>query len=158
MNCGWLKGLLRKWKERNPNEKDQNSHEDQISISTQYITASQTSFPLSSVLNYSLLSNSHLNFTLAISSHDEPKTYQQVVVHGHWQQAMKSELEGLQLNHTRILTTLLDDKVPIECKLVYKIKWEILATLCLALSLQQSLNDWMKSMWVPPLWKWDLLY
>lgn len=82
-----------------------------------------TPYDLSLSLGYNRLFNSHRAFTLAISTHFEPKTYRQVVPHKHWQQAMISEFNALEENNTWTLTTLPPEKLPIGCKWIYKVKY-----------------------------------
>lgn len=82
-----------------------------------------TSYPLSSVISYSRLSNAHKHFVSAISSSTEPSHFSQAILDPHWQAAMAKELHALEHNKTWSLCTLPSNKKPIGCKWVYKIKY-----------------------------------
>ena len=73
-------------------------------------------YPLSSVLSYNSLSPHYKSFILNISSTTEPKSYSQAVKHECWQQAMKTEIDALERNHTWTLVDLPPGKTPIGCK------------------------------------------
>ncbi|CAL9013946.1 unnamed protein product [Prunus brigantina] len=53
----------------------------------------------------------------------EPTNYAQVASDPYWQLAMKAELDALQLNCTWTLVPLPPGHKPIDCKWVYKIKY-----------------------------------
>lgn len=63
-------------------------------------------YPLSSILSYNSLSPFHLAYTLAISTHVEPNTYNQAIKCKEWIQAMNNELAALEQNNTWSLTQL----------------------------------------------------
>ncbi|KAL6181252.1 hypothetical protein ACLB2K_047907 [Fragaria x ananassa] len=73
-------------------------------------TGSGTSYSISHVLSYDCLSRSHKAFTLQLTLHKEPSTYEQAMQHQVWRDAMRKEIDALQQNHTWSL------------KWVYKIK------------------------------------
>lgn len=77
-----------------------------------------------SVLSYSKLSPTHLQYTLAISVNEEPSTYKLANKHDHWVKPMENELQALHHNKTWILTDFPVGKTPIGCKWVYKIKYK----------------------------------
>ncbi|XP_016647164.1 PREDICTED: uncharacterized mitochondrial protein AtMg00820-like [Prunus mume] len=52
----------------------------------------------------------------------EPHSFAEAVLDPHWKEAMDSELQALESNHTWTITTLPPGKEPIGCKWVYKIK------------------------------------
>lgn len=79
------------------------------------MSAGSTPYDLSLFLNCSRLSDSHRAFTLAISSHFEPKTYHQAVPYKHWQQI--AEINALEENNTWTLTPLPPSKQPICCSM-----------------------------------------
>lgn len=59
---------------------------------------------------------------MAITSIDEPKTYNQAIRHECWKDAMAAEIKALQDNKTWPLVCLSPRKTPIGCKWVYKVK------------------------------------
>ena len=81
-------------------------------------------YPISSLLTYDFLSNKHLNFTLAISSHVEPHTYEESIRNSNWVEAMNKEVRALQANKTWYITELPLNKTSIGCKWIYKIKYK----------------------------------
>ena len=92
------------------------------SESTSSSTASGTSYPLSSVLSYDHLSNSHKSFSLSVSTLVEPTSYTQAVKHAEWREAMHNEITALELNDTWDIVDLPASKHVIGCKWVYKVK------------------------------------
>ncbi|CAL2268485.1 unnamed protein product [Prunus armeniaca] len=64
---------------------------------------------------------------VTMPSHDpmlssSPSHHKEAVLDPHWKEAMDSELQALESNHTWTITTLPPGKEPIGCKWVYKIK------------------------------------
>lgn len=59
---------------------------------------------------------------MTILADTEPKTYKEASKSTEWVEAMKSELNALEVNNTWELTTLPPGKKSIRCKWVYKIK------------------------------------
>lgn len=78
---------------------------------------------LSYFLTYQKFSPSFTTFSTSISIVSEPNTYKQAVKHLSWCQAMNTELLALEQNHIWIITNLLPSKEAIECKYVYKTKF-----------------------------------
>lgn len=68
---------------------------------------------LSKVIAFDALSPSHKAFSMAVTSIDEPKTYNQAIKDHHWKEAMNAEIQALQDNNTWELTTLPAGKTPI---------------------------------------------
>ena len=62
--------------------------------------SSRCSHPLSSVVNFSRLSPSYRHFLLSLSTETEPHDYAEASIIPCWQQAMKAEVEVLELNKT----------------------------------------------------------
>ncbi|KAK7332845.1 hypothetical protein VNO80_29601 [Phaseolus coccineus] len=81
-------------------------------------------YPISSVLTYDFLSDKHWNFTLAISSHAEPHTYEEAIRNSNWVEAMNREVRALQANKTWYIIELPPNKTSIGCKWIYKIKYK----------------------------------
>lgn len=65
---------------------------------------------------------SNVTFLAAISCHNQPTSYSQVVTDPQWQATMASEIAALEKNHAWTLTHLPPRKKPIGSKWVYKIK------------------------------------
>jgi hypothetical protein len=86
-------------------------------------TSNGTIFPLSSVLQYDNCCSKYKNFCLSISSITEPRTYSQACKFDCWNQAMKNELDALISTNTWSIVDLPENKKPIGCKWVYKIKY-----------------------------------
>ncbi|KAI5408443.1 hypothetical protein KIW84_054323 [Lathyrus oleraceus] len=61
---------------------------------------SNVAYPLSSVLSYDNCSPSYKHYFLYISSHVEPKTFNQANKHDCWKKAMDAELIALEEKHT----------------------------------------------------------
>jgi len=98
-----------------------NDYHHTINNSTQINLKGKTKYLISSVLSYKLLSNTHLRFTMAISSHTKPRNFKEACKYPEWIAVMKTELEALQANKTWYLTKLPENKVPIDCKWVYNL-------------------------------------
>jgi len=101
-----------------------NDYHHSINNSAQMDLKGKTKYLIPFVLSYSSLSNRHLHFTMTISSYIEPKNYEEACKFPKWIATMKKELEALQANKTWYLTKLPNNKVPIDCKWVYKIKYK----------------------------------
>ncbi|KAK2391726.1 putative mitochondrial protein [Trifolium repens] len=86
-------------------------------------TSNGTIFPLSSVLQYDNCCSKYKKFCLSISSITEPRTYSQACKFDCWNQAMKNELDALISTNTWSIVDLPENKKPIGCKWVYKIKY-----------------------------------
>lgn len=75
-----------------------------------------TRYPLSASLNYDQLSLPHKFFAVATFVNDEPQTFQQIVRHSYWRQAIKVETGALQDTNTWTSASLPPGKHPIGCK------------------------------------------
>ena len=74
-------------------------------------------------LSNSLFSSTHSAYLANITTTKEPHTYAQAILNPNWQKAMDEELSALHLNQTWTLTPLPAGQKTIECKWVYKIKY-----------------------------------
>lgn len=72
----------------------------------------------------STLSDSYVDYLLNISLEKEPFSYKEASKIPHWVDAMEDELHALDKNHTWEITDLPNDKKPIGCKWIYKIKYD----------------------------------
>ena len=79
-------------------------------------------YPISSTLSYYKLSNGDKAFGLALSISKEPDSYAQAILDSRWHNAMKAEIDALQVNNTWVMCERSLGKVPIGCKWVYKVK------------------------------------
>ncbi|CAL8151053.1 unnamed protein product [Prunus armeniaca] len=83
---------------------------------------SGTRYPLSNFISYHRYTPSNLAFITHLSHSVEPRSFSEANSDPNWQQAMSSELQALESNHTWTLTPLPPSKHPIGCRWVYKIK------------------------------------
>lgn len=86
-----------------------------------FTSSSSILYPLSYTLSYTKLSPTHRAFSIALTIHKERNTYAQAILNPRWQEAMQAEIDALQVNHAWVMTPLPLGKVPIGCKLVFKI-------------------------------------
>jgi len=67
-----------------------NDYHHNINNSTQINLKGKTKYPISSVLSYKSLSDTHLCFTMAISSHIKPRNFKEACKYPEWIAAMKT--------------------------------------------------------------------
>ena len=101
----------------------QDYHHSLAATTTAEPSSSTARYPLSNFLSYTKLSPTHKQFVLAISSQQEPKTYQESAEHKCWRQAMDAELLALAQTGTWEFVPLPPDKQTVGCKWVYRIKY-----------------------------------
>ncbi|KAL2232808.1 UNVERIFIED_CONTAM: Retrovirus-related Pol polyprotein from transposon RE1 [Sesamum indicum] len=75
-----------------------------------------------SSISLSQTASAYMSFVASLSVLQELRSFTEAVVHQEWRDAMQSELDALERNHTWELTTLPEGKKTIGCKWVYKIK------------------------------------
>lgn len=86
-------------------------------------TRKGTRYPLSNHLSFLHFSPVDRTFLANIIAQTEPQSYDEVVCHPHWQEAMATELKALKDNNTWSLVPLPMGHKPIGCRWVYKIKY-----------------------------------
>lgn len=75
------------------------------------------------VLSYENCSPEHRVFALKVSSVREPSSFIQACKDEKWLEAMRQEIDALELNETWVISELPLDKVVVDCKWVYKVKF-----------------------------------
>lgn len=84
--------------------------------------ASGKQYPLSHCLGYVQLSKAHKNYSLALSTVYEPRSYAEASRYPDWCKAMDTEYQALVSNNTWTVTRLLAHKKAVACKWVFKVK------------------------------------
>ncbi|CAM8901857.1 unnamed protein product [Rhodiola kirilowii] len=77
---------------------------------------------ISKQVTYDKCSPAHKHFLGIISTHTEPRTYNQASKDKLWVEAMDKEISALEQNETWIITNLPPEKRAVDCKWVFKIK------------------------------------
>ena len=80
-------------------------------------------YPTQYFLSYHRLSLTYNIFAANIIKISEPQFYYQVIGKPEWEEAMAKEISALEANQTWKLVDLPQNKHPIGCKWVYKIKY-----------------------------------
>jgi len=80
-------------------------------------------YPINSVLSYDNMHLKQLHLISSISSHVEPRLYEEVVEMPQWKEAMRADIEALKANDTWLITELPYGKTPIGCKWVFELKF-----------------------------------
>lgn len=63
-------------------------------------STSTCSYPIQSSITYDRISHSHHRYIMSLSSESEPTSFQEVVQHQCWREAMSREIEALMMNRT----------------------------------------------------------
>ena len=84
----------------------------------------ESDYGIQNYISYENISDKYSAYIAAASNHTEPKSYKEAVKDSRWIEAMKSEIEALQSNHTWDLVTLPEGKTPIGCKWIFKVKYK----------------------------------
>ncbi|BBG97646.1 RmlC-like cupins superfamily protein, partial [Prunus dulcis] len=82
-----------------------------------------TRYPLYNYVSYHRFSPHHISYIYSVSRSVEPSSFAEAVRDPTWRRAMHEELDALHANRTWTLTTLPPGKVHIDCKWVYKLKY-----------------------------------
>lgn len=85
--------------------------------------SSGTPYPIAHYVNCDNFFVRHRNFLTALEVEREPVTYAEAVKDGSWRDAMRYEIKALKANRTWIMEDLPTGKKTLECKWVYKIKY-----------------------------------
>nr|KYP64997.1 Retrovirus-related Pol polyprotein from transposon TNT 1-94 [Cajanus cajan] len=86
-------------------------------------SSSTVRYPISDYLPYTSYSVVQQSFVSAISSIIEPRSYQDVINHDCWKEAIRAELDALDKQKTWILTDLPSKKRVVGCRWVFKVKY-----------------------------------
>ncbi|XP_060190803.1 uncharacterized mitochondrial protein AtMg00820-like [Lycium barbarum] len=70
------------------------------------------------------ISSKYQDYIAAVSTETEPFTYKDAIKDPRWVEAMQQEIAALESNNTWQVTTLPENKIPIGCKWVYRIKYK----------------------------------
>ncbi|XP_075095273.1 uncharacterized protein LOC142173560 [Nicotiana tabacum] len=81
-------------------------------------------YAISKFLAYENLTYRYQAYLTAASNIIEPTFYSEPVKDPRWVDAIKTEIEALQNNHTWDIVSLPEGKIPIWCKWIYKIKYK----------------------------------
>ncbi|KAE8695793.1 hypothetical protein F3Y22_tig00110684pilonHSYRG00005 [Hibiscus syriacus] len=90
---------------------------------------STSTYPISDFIYYNHLPCGTQSFVSFISNFVEPKSYHEAIQHPEWVQAMNDEILALETNKTWSVVSLPSGKVPIGCKWVYWIKYNVAGTI-----------------------------
>ena len=87
------------------------------------VANSNSLYPISQHLSYDKLTPKYKSLSLAITSNQEPSTYEEAAAHECWRKAIQDELTALDQNRTWCLTELPKDKKAVGCKWVFRVKF-----------------------------------
>nr|GEV27468.1 hypothetical protein [Tanacetum cinerariifolium] len=89
-----------------------------------FIINGKVKYGVEKVVNYGNLDHSNLCFASSLNKSIEPTCYEHAILDSNWIDAMNTEIEALNKNHTWIITDLPANRKPIKCKWIYKIKYK----------------------------------
>nr|GFB48602.1 ribonuclease H-like domain-containing protein [Tanacetum cinerariifolium] len=89
-----------------------------------FIIKDKVKYGVEKVVNYANLDHDSFCFEYSLNRSVEPSCYEHVILDNNWIDAMNSEIEALNKNHTWIITDLPPNRKPIKCKWIYKIKYK----------------------------------
>lgn len=104
-----------------------------VTITTHTTTApsstSGTAHPLSDYHIYDRFSQNHRSYLVALSIATEPRSYREAMQDKAWREAMRLEIDALELNETWDIQELPPGKIALGCKWVFRIKLKADGTL-----------------------------
>jgi hypothetical protein len=80
-------------------------------------------YPIQDFISYDSISSNHRVFFTSIEKEQEPNNYLEAINNPVWTKAMKEELKALEKNETWVIVQLPQNKKPVGCRWVYKIKY-----------------------------------
>ncbi|GJX16570.1 putative RNA-directed DNA polymerase [Tanacetum coccineum] len=89
-----------------------------------FIINGKVKYGVEKVVNYANLDHDSFCFASSLNRSVEPSCYEHAILDNNWIDAMNSEIEALNKNHTWIITDLPPNRKPIKCKWIYKIKYK----------------------------------
>lgn len=122
--------LLRDYVTRNVHSSSAHALTPSSTISKSSSTVSgKVLYPIEQYLTDSGFSANHIAFMAAVLESTEPKYFKDAACIKEWCEAMQKEIEALEENNTWDITDLPPGKRAINCKWVYKLKWNADGTL-----------------------------
>ncbi|XP_078171460.1 uncharacterized protein LOC144565545 [Carex rostrata] len=87
------------------------------------VSSSGTPYPIAHYVNCNNFSMAHRRFLAAVTKEKEPEHFGEAIKNTNWCDAMQAEIEALERNKTWTVEELLQGKITIGCKWVYRIKY-----------------------------------
>ncbi|KAJ0514307.1 putative RNA-directed DNA polymerase [Helianthus annuus] len=88
-----------------------------------FVIEGKVKYGLEKTVSYSKLSAENKCFVSELNKMCEPTSYEEACLDPNWVRAMNEEMEALNRNNTWIITDLPENRKPIGCKWIYKIKY-----------------------------------
>lgn len=95
---------------------------DPSSASSTQSSSSGTPYPIVNYVTCDKFSATHIRFLAAVTTGHQPTHFSEAARDPFWREAMKAEIEALELNGTWTVEDLQPEEKVIGCKWVYKIK------------------------------------
>ncbi|KAJ1704358.1 hypothetical protein LUZ63_004137 [Rhynchospora breviuscula] len=87
------------------------------------VHTSASLYPITDHVTCSKFSMRHRKFLAAVTKEKEPEFYGEAMKQKQWREAMQTEIEALERNHTWTIEELPKGKIAIGCKWVYRVKY-----------------------------------
>lgn len=81
-------------------------------------------YSIANYISYAGLSPKYQAYLVAFSTIVEPTFFEKALKDSRWVDVMQDEITALESNDTWDVVSLPDDKVPIGCKWIYKVKYK----------------------------------